>query len=77
LVWGRPYRLVEVKARAKLDLGGNLKAMIEYVGEYGGHIELWIRSAKHADGATRLSKPLLDRLKALETEGRAAIKIYP
>ncbi len=31
--------------------------MIEYVREYGGHIELWIRSAKHPAGATRLTDP--------------------
>jgi hypothetical protein len=58
LVWGRAYKFVEVKARAKLDLGGNLKAMLDYVRDYGGHIELWVRSAKHPDGPTRLSRPL-------------------
>ena len=62
LVWGRAYKLVEVKARAKLDLSGNLKAMLDYVNAHGGHIELWIRSAKHPDGPTRLSGPLQDFL---------------
>ncbi|WP_224240571.1 hypothetical protein [Hyalangium gracile] len=77
LVWGRPYQFVEVKARAKLDLGGNLKAMLDYVDAFGGHVELWIRSVKHPEGLTRLSQPLLRRLKQLEREGKATIKHHP
>jgi hypothetical protein len=77
LVWGEPYRLVEIKARQELSLGGNLKAMIEYVEQYGGHLELWVRSAKDPKGATHLSAPLLERLKRLELAGRAVIRGYP
>jgi hypothetical protein len=77
LVWGRAYKFVEVKARAKLDLGGNLKAMLDYVDAYGGHIELWVRSAKHPAGPTRLSQPLKDRLEQLKGEGKASIKPHP
>ncbi|HYO51475.1 hypothetical protein, partial [Archangium sp.] len=39
LVWGQPYPFVEAKARKELSLTGNLKAMIEYVEKYGGHLE--------------------------------------
>lgn len=77
LVWGRPYQFVEAKARAKLDLGGNLKAMLQYVREHGGHIELWVRSAKHPDGATRLSLPLRNFLEELSSLGRATVRYYP
>jgi hypothetical protein len=77
LVWGRAYKFVEVKARARLDLGGNLKAMLEYVREHGGHIELWVRSAKHPDGASRLSQPLKDVLDALTNDGKALVRYYP
>src|SRR5690606_23909267 len=77
LVWGRAYRFVEVKARARLDLGGNLKAMLDYVRDYGGHIELWVRSAKHPKGPTRLSGPLLERLDELADQGKAVVKSYP
>jgi len=77
LVWGRAYKFVEVKARAKLDLGGNLKAMIDYVKAHGGHIELWIRSAKHPDGPTRLSEPLQQALRDLQRKGQATVKPHP
>jgi hypothetical protein len=77
LVWGQAYKFVEVKARAKLDLGGNLKAMLEYVDNYGGYIELWVRSAKHPDGPTRLSDPLQRYLKRLEARGLATVKHHP
>ncbi|HVG57952.1 MAG TPA: hypothetical protein VNA24_05315 [Hyalangium sp.] len=77
LVWGRAYKFVEVKARAKLDLGGNIKAMIEYVSTYGGHIELWIRSARHPDGPTRLSEPLQKALRELREKGLATVKNHP
>jgi hypothetical protein len=77
LVWGKAYKFVEVKARAKLDLGGNIKAMIDYVKAHGGHIELWIRSAKHPDGPTRLSEPLQQALRDLERKGQATVKLHP
>jgi hypothetical protein len=77
LVWGQPYFFIEAKARQELSLGGNLKAMLEYVEEYGGHVELWIRSSKHPDGATRLTKPLQEKLTRLTARGKASIKFYP
>jgi hypothetical protein len=77
LVWGQPYPFVEAKARKQLSFSGNLKAMIEYVEKCGGHLELWVRSARHPDGATRLSGPLLQRLGRLEEFGRAEIRPYP
>jgi hypothetical protein len=77
LVWGQPYPFVEAKARKQLSLSGNLKAMIEYVERYGGHLELWVRSARHPDGPTQLSKPLLDGLMALRDKGQAKVRTYP
>jgi hypothetical protein len=75
--WGQPHRLVECKARKELSLTGNLKAMSEYVEQYGGHLELWIRSAKHPDGATKLSTPLKNRLETLQRQGKAQIQSSP
>ncbi len=77
LVWGRPYHFIEAKARKELSLGGNLEAMLNYVDEYGGSIELWVRSPKHAEGPTRLTKPLLLQLDRLETRGRAKVRYFP
>ncbi|MFY0526354.1 hypothetical protein ACN28I_25505 [Archangium gephyra] len=77
LVWGQPYALVEAKARKELSPSGNLKAMIDYVEKYGGHLELWIRSAQHPEGATHLTGPLLKRLQPLMARGKAALKRYP
>ncbi|WP_257459337.1 pre-toxin TG domain-containing protein [Archangium lipolyticum] len=77
LVWGQPYPFVEAKARKVLSLSGNLEAMLGYVETYGGHIELWVRSSRHPDGATHLSKPLLRVLNRLKTQGKAAVKPYP
>ncbi|MDY7227743.1 pre-toxin TG domain-containing protein [Hyalangium rubrum] len=77
LVWGQPYHFVEVKARAKLSLSGNLEAMLRYVEKQGGHIEVWARSARHADGPTRLSAPLQDLLERLRVQGRASLRYYP
>ncbi|RKH07188.1 hypothetical protein D7X74_33120 [Corallococcus sp. CA047B] len=77
LVWGSPYNFVEVKGRAELSLTGNLKAMIDYVRDQGGSIELWVRSARHPSGATRLSNPLNDQLRDLGRLGRASIKPFP
>ncbi|MBZ4415522.1 hypothetical protein, partial [Myxococcus sp. RHSTA-1-4] len=77
LVWGRPYRFVEAKARAEMPLTGNLKAMLQYVEEYGGHIEVYFRSAQHPRGQTGLSKPLLLQIEALKKEGKAEIKWEP
>lgn len=77
LVWGQPYFFVEAKARKELALSGNLKAMLEYVMEHGGHVELWVRSAKHPEGATQLTKPLRDLLRDLAERGRASVKSLP
>ncbi|HEX8435431.1 pre-toxin TG domain-containing protein [Archangium sp.] len=77
LVWGQPYRFIEAKGRQELAYTGNLKAMIEYVQEHGGHLELWIRSANHSSGKTRLTKPLQQALEDLLRDGEAAIRYYP
>jgi hypothetical protein len=77
LVWGQPYRFVEVKGRKNLSLGGNLEAMLDYVRQYGGHIELWVRSSKHPGGATKLTEPLRDRIAELKNNGRAEIRHFP
>jgi hypothetical protein len=77
LVWGQPYFFIEAKARKELSLGGNLKAMLQYVDEYGGHVELWIRSSKHPDGATRLTKPLQDLLEELKSQNKASVNLFP
>ncbi|WNG41647.1 hypothetical protein F0U61_54175 [Archangium violaceum] len=77
LIWGQPYPFVEAKARKELSVTGNLKAMLEYVEEYGGHLELWVRSASHPDGPTRLSGPLQIRLQRLRTSGKAMLRYYP
>jgi hypothetical protein len=76
LVWGQPYPFVEAKARKQLSLSGNLEAMIKYVEQYGGHLELWVRSARHPDGATHLTGPLMERLRPLMTQGKAVLKRY-
>jgi len=77
LVWGQPYRFIEAKGRQELALSGNIKAMVEYVRDHGGHIELWIRSAKHPAGATRLTEPLRQQLMALAENGKATVMYYP
>lgn len=77
LVWGQPYPFVEAKARKELSLSGNLEAMLNYVEKYGGHLELWVRSAKHPDGATHMTKPLLNALSNLKEQGKALIHNYP
>jgi hypothetical protein len=77
LVWGQPYRFVESKAHKDLALTGNVKAMIDYVRAYGGHLELWIRSASHLDGATRLTVPLRQQLAELSALGRATVQYHP
>jgi hypothetical protein len=60
-----------------LTLTGNLKAMINYVREYGGHLELWVRSAKHPAGATRLTAPLRQQLVELSALSRATVRYHP
>jgi hypothetical protein len=77
LVWGQPYSFIEAKARKELSLSGNLKAMLEYVAKYGGHLELWVRSSRHPDGPTHLSQPLRRALNTLKAEGRAIVRPYP
>jgi hypothetical protein len=77
LVWGQPYHFVEVKGRGEMALTGNLEAMINYVRRYGGHIEVWFRSAEHARGQTRLTKPLTKDMKELIDLGKADVKYFP
>ncbi len=77
LVWGQPYPFVEAKARKQLSFSGNIKAMIEYVEKNGGHLELWVRSTRHSDGATHLSEPLLRRVERLEEAGKAMVIYHP
>ncbi len=77
LVWGQPYSFVEAKARKELSFSGNLKAMLDYVDEYGGHLELWVRSSRHPDGPTHLSEPLLRVLNTLKAQGNAIVRPYP
>jgi hypothetical protein len=76
-VWGQPYHFIEAKARKELSLGGNLEAMLDYVRDHGGFIELWVRSARHPDGPTRLTKPLQNLIRELERNDRAIIKAFP
>ncbi|HYO68671.1 MAG TPA: pre-toxin TG domain-containing protein [Archangium sp.] len=77
LVWGEPYRFIEAKGRQELAYTGNLKAMIDYVREYGGHVELWVRSSKHPSGKTHLTEPLLSIVQRLESGGKASVKYFP
>ncbi|NOK12737.1 hypothetical protein [Corallococcus exercitus] len=77
LVWGSAYDFVEVKGRKELSLTGNVEAMLEYVKQYGGSIELWIRSARHPEGATRLTDPLKKELGVLGAQGRAKVVSFP
>ncbi|RKH06403.1 hypothetical protein D7V97_22675 [Corallococcus sp. CA053C] len=77
LVWGQPYHFVEAKGRAEMALTGNLKAMIDYVEEYGGYVEVYFRSAKHPAGPTHVTRPLEDALRELTQDGRALSDVYP
>jgi hypothetical protein len=77
LVWGQPYRFVEVKGRKDLALSGNLEAMLGYIRQYGGYIELWVRSPKHPKGATKLTSPLERRIAELKDNGRAELRLFP
>ncbi|WP_164008586.1 hypothetical protein [Pyxidicoccus trucidator] len=77
LVWGRPYRFVEVKGRAEMALTGNLKFMLQYVERYGGHVEVWFRSAQHDRGQTQLTSNLTKQFKDLFDQGQAQIRWYP
>jgi hypothetical protein len=77
LIWGRPYHFIEAKARKDLALTGNLDSMLNYIDEYGGSIELWVRSPKHSEGPTRLTEPLRQRLDILERRGRAKVRFFP
>ncbi len=77
LVWGRPYSFVEAKARNELALTGNLEAMLDYVRHHGGHIELWIRSATHPSGETKLTGPLQKTLERLKSEGKVTVRHHP
>jgi len=77
LVWGKPYDFVEVKGRQEMSLTGNLKAMLDYVDQYGGHIEVWFRSAKHPAGATRLTKQLQTYLNKLANSDNLKLRAFP
>jgi hypothetical protein len=77
LAWGQPYHFVETKARKDLSLGGNLEAMLHYVQQYGGHLELWIRSSKHPEGASRLTGPLRELIEELAQTGRVSLRRSP
>jgi hypothetical protein len=77
LVWGRPYHFIEAKARIELAYTGNLKVMLDYVREHGGHVELWVRSAQHPEGATRFTRPLLNVLRELTDAGRLTLQTHP
>ncbi|MCY1036440.1 hypothetical protein OV207_33695 [Corallococcus sp. BB11-1] len=77
LVWGQPYHFVEAKGRAEMALTGNLEAMLKYVRKYGGHIEVYFRSAKHPAGQTKLTSPLEQFLMQLKEDGKALSDAYP
>jgi hypothetical protein len=77
LVWGRPYRFVEVKGRAEMSLTGNLAAMIEYVARHGGHIEVWFRSGSHPLGGTKLTRPLRDAIDELGVPDQVTVRYFP
>ncbi|MBZ4420584.1 hypothetical protein [Myxococcus sp. RHSTA-1-4] len=77
LVGGRPYRFIEVKARGEMALTGNLKAMMDYVEAFGGHIEIWFRSARHPSGRTRLTAPLQEEFTKLEKAHGVTVRYFP
>jgi hypothetical protein len=77
LVWGRPYRFVEVKGRTEMSRTGNLKAMLGYVQFHGGHVEVWFRSTAHPLGTTLLTGPLQKDLSRLEGLGRVTVRYFP
>jgi hypothetical protein len=77
LVWGTAYHFTEVKGWKAMSDTGNLSAMLKYVDEFGGHIEVAFRSAKHPEGATKLSGPLQKLLDDLIAAGKATVKRYP
>ena len=76
LIWGQAYDFVEAKGRKELSLGGNLKAMLEYVAAVkDAKLVLVVRSAKHPEGATKLSRNLMDAINKLG--GRVEIRRLP
>jgi hypothetical protein len=77
LVWGQAYDFVEVKGRKEMTWTGNLTAMIQYVKDYGGSIQVVFRSAKHPDGMTNLSKPLRAKIEDLRKTGKASMSYFP
>lgn len=77
LVWGQPYRFTEIKGWQDMSKTGNLSAMIEYVRDVGGHLEVVFRSAKHPEGATKLSGPLQAALDELMAAGKATVVRLP
>jgi hypothetical protein len=77
LIWGKAYHFVEVKGWKGMSMTGNLAEMLKYVDKFGGHIEVVFRSAKHAEGATKLSGPLSKMLTRLEDSGKATVRFFP
>ncbi len=77
LTWGESYHFVEIKGWADMSHTGNLKAMIQYVEKYGGHIDIVFRSAKHADGMTNITGPMQRVLWDLIAAGKATVRRYP
>ncbi|PTL77560.1 hypothetical protein [Vitiosangium sp. GDMCC 1.1324] len=77
LVWGRPYKFVEVKSWNELSMTGNVKAMIDYIDKYGGYLELWVRSPAHSSGPTHLSVPLKRAMERLRGRGLGNLELYP
>ena len=65
--WGEPYHFVEAKNVADLSHGGNLKAEMDYVKEFGGHLDLVIRKD------TKLTGPLAKELEAMRRRGQVDI----
>jgi hypothetical protein len=47
------------------------------VDDFGGHIDVVFRSAKHADGATELTGPLRSVVDRLVKEGKCTIHLHP
>lgn len=71
--WGKAYDFVEVKGWQELSNTGNLKDMVLYVKQYGGTLELIVRSPAHGDGSTYITGPLMRELRAI----KAKVRTYP
>jgi hypothetical protein len=60
-----------------LELGRFAPPHLDYVEKHGGRVELWVHSPRHTEGATRLTKPLRERLAELAEDGKAAVRYFP